>query len=221
MDRLTIERLCYRLSQVEALKWGQALPAAAEEFGITTPERQAMWLANLCHESEGLTRLVEDMTYSAKRLAQVWPSRYAVNPNSIDRQPNAKALELDRRPDAIANDVYANRMGNGPPESGDGWRFRGHYPPQLTGRDNYTQCWIAIGIPDLEDTDALLDDVPAMARVSGWFWSRNNLNAMADNGDFRGVSQVWNMGHTGTRDPIGWIDRVTWHKRVLEALGVV
>ncbi|MCC6530929.1 MAG: glycoside hydrolase family 19 protein [Burkholderiales bacterium] len=215
MDRLTIEQLCYRLPQANAVAWAGALAVAADEFGIREPRAQAMWLANLCHESAGLTRLTEDMCYTAKRLAQVWPARYAVDPRAIDRRPNALAHELAGRPDAIACDVYAGRMGNGPAEWGDGWRYRGRYPLMLTGRANYSRAHIALGIPDMDDPDALLGDIPGMARLCGWYWQAHYLDTYAEADDFPGLCRAWNGGD------IGIAERHTWHRRAREALGMV
>lgn len=222
MDASTVLRACPRLSVGGARDWAAALTAAAEEFGIKEVEHQAMWLAQLGHESAGFTRLEESLNYSPERLAQVWPNRYALDPRAIHLRPNALAHRLGHKPDVIANDVYANRMGNGEPASGDGWRFRGRYPPMLTGRDNYMACYLNTGVPDLEDPDALLGDIPGMARVCGWFWAHNRIGEYAAKRDFDGVCDLWNRGHKTDRqgDAIGFNDRVAWHKRWLDAFGI-
>ncbi|HCR1382557.1 TPA: glycoside hydrolase family 19 protein, partial [Pseudomonas aeruginosa] len=98
-----------------------ALNVAMERFGITAPVRGAAFLAQVGHESSQLTRLVENLNYSAQGLAATWPSRY----RGADGKPNALALNLARHPQAIANNTYASRNGNGDEASGDGWRFRG------------------------------------------------------------------------------------------------
>ncbi|MEG7018924.1 glycoside hydrolase family 19 protein, partial [Pseudomonas aeruginosa] len=81
----------------------------------------AAFLAQIGHESGQLTRLVENLNYSARGLAATWPSRY----RGADGQPNALAQRLARNPRAIANNAYASRNGNGDEASGDGWRYRG------------------------------------------------------------------------------------------------
>lgn len=210
----TLIRLCTRMPQAQADTWGHALALAAQEFGVAPDDAQAMWLANLCHESGCFTRLEENLNYSAKRLAQVWPHRYAVDPKAIDRQPNELAHRLAFKPDALANDVYANRMGNGEPASGDGWRYRGRYPVQLTGRDNYTRCGQGTGLDMLDDPDRWLTDIRAMARISAWFWWSRDLNRYAAEGDFGAVVKAWNGG------TIGLEDRIAWHKRAMDALGI-
>lgn len=212
--------LCTRLPTDIAAQWIDPLAAAADEFGILSAAHQAMWLATLCHESTGFTRLTEDMNYSSERLAQVWPHRYAIDVNARPLKPNAHALYIGGRPDVIASDVYANRMGNGPPQTRDGWKFRGRYPSMLTGRNNYTACNDEIGIPDLDKPDLLLRDLHGMARVAGWFWRHNNLGFVADSiGGFRAVSQVWNYGGLSMHDPIGWPDRMNWYRKACPVLG--
>lgn len=207
-------KLCPRMPRVHADAWAEALQAGAEEFRIDVEHGVPMWLANLCHESAAFTRLSENMNYSAKRLAQVWPTRYAVDPKAIDRQPNELAHRLAFKPEALANDVYARRMGNGEPASGDGWLFRGRYPVQLTGRENYTLCGYGTGLAMLADPDIHLLSIPAMGRISAWFWWHKQLNHFAEQGDFGAVVKAWNGGHIGIED------RIAWHKRAMDALGV-
>ncbi len=214
IDAAVMIRLCTTIQASDAAAWAGPLQAAAEEFHILEPHQQAMWLANCCHESSGFKRLVENMNYSAERLAQVWPNRYATDPRAIHKRPNELAHRIGGKPDCVANDVYARRLGNGEPSTGDGWKFRGHYPVQLTGRYNYTKCGEYTGLDMLADPDVHLNDLPAMSRISAWFWWDKGLNQYADQGDFGGVVKVWNGGH------IGLEDRIAWHKRAMEALGI-
>lgn len=207
-------KLCPRMPRERADAWAEALQAGADEFKVDAEHGVPMWLANLCHESASFSRLDENLNYSAKRLAQVWPSRYAVDPKAIDRQPNELAHRLAFKPEALANDVYARRMGNGEPSTGDGWRFRGRYPVQLTGRENYTLCGYGTGLDMLTDPDVHLLSLPAMGRISAWFWWNKGLNDEARQGDFGAVVKTWNGGH------IGLEDRIAWHKRALDALGI-
>lgn len=110
---------------------------------IDTPARRAAFLAQVGHESSQLTRLVENLNYSAQGLAATWPGRYL----GPDGQPNALALRLARNPQAIADNTYATRNGNGDEASGDGWRFRGRGLLQITGRANYRLVGEALGEP--------------------------------------------------------------------------
>ena len=108
-------------------QWAVAFDDAIEFFDVRRDDR-AMLLAQVGHESQDLNTLEENLSYSARRLMQVWPSRF----------PNDRiASQYAHNPEALANNVYGGRMGND--KDGDGWLFRGRGPIQLTGRYNYTR----------------------------------------------------------------------------------
>ena len=151
-----------------------ALDAAMRRFEIATPARMAAFCAQLAHESGQLQRWTENLSYRWERLRQVFPKYFP---------SDAEARPFDRKPERIANRVYANRMGNGPEASGDGWRYRGRGPIQLTGRDNYRACGQGIGVDLIADPDLLVTPEPGCL-AAAWFWARNGLNALADAGDF-------------------------------------
>ncbi|USN16411.1 lysozyme [Luteibacter phage vB_LflM-Pluto] len=162
--------------------WLAPIQAACERFSINTPNRVAAFLANVGVESAGLTRLAENLNYGADRLAAVWPGRFAVDPKVKVKEPNAFARSIAGKPEAIANIVYANRLGNGNADSGDGFRYRGRGPIQLTGRANYEACGDAIGIDLLANPEALVGP-EAGALSAAWFFYRNGCNALADAGN--------------------------------------
>lgn len=168
------------------------LTPAMSRFSITTPARQSTFLAQCAHESAGFSRFAENLNYSAAGLAATWPGRF----RGADGQPNALALAYQRRPAVIANHVYANRMGNGDEESGDGWRFRGRGLLQITGRGMYQRCGDALGLPLLEQPDLLLQPEQAVLSAA-WFWQSNGLNALADAGDFEAITRRINGGLNG------------------------
>ena len=114
-------------------------------FGIDTPKKAAHFLAQTSHESGGFKIAIENMNYSAKRLMEVFKSRFPTL---------EKAQQFAGNPQKIGNFVYASRMGNGPPASGDGFRFRGRGIIQMTGRDMYKKVGEIVGI-DLEDNPGL------------------------------------------------------------------
>ena len=120
----------------EAALFYGPLMLAADRFDIDTELRVAAFLAQLSHESSRFTRVVENLNYSADRLAKVWPSRFA----DMTGQPTATAKRIARRPEDIANVTYAGRMGNGSAGSGDGWKYRGRGLIQITGREMYQLC---------------------------------------------------------------------------------
>jgi len=210
-----------------AERWLEGVRGACLEFGINTPQRIAGFLSQCAHESAGFTMLEEDLRYRAVTMATVWPTRFAEQEPDPKRPgktrakkgadgrniPNKFALALERKPEMIANAVYSNRMGNGPVESGEGWKYRGRGLKQLTGRDNYTRCAQALKLPLVETPDLLLTPGPA-ARSAAWFWSTNGCNAFADRGDLEGLTRRINGGL------IGFDDRRKRHLAVVAAMGV-
>lgn len=181
--RLTPEDLvaAVRCSRETAELWAPLLSGAAVHHGILSTKSVAAWLATIAHESAGLTRFEENLNYSASRLVEMWPHRFGVG-GPLDPE------EYARQPEKIANYVYddANRaepykLGN--TEPGDGWRFRGRGPIQITGRTNYTRCGRAIGVSlDRWPEDMLKPPIGAMA--AGWFWVDRGLNRIADYASF-------------------------------------
>lgn len=203
------------------------LNAAMAEFDINTPARQAAFLAQVGHESAQLSTAEENLFYSADGLANTWPARYGrkVQGNYVLSQkkrilPNELALALQRKPEAIANNVYANRMGNGPEESGDGWRHRGAGWIQLTGKENQLAAALYFDIP-LEKIGDWLRTPEGAARSAAWFWKVNGCNAYADRGDFDGVSDLVNRGRKTARigDAIGYADRLALYNKAREVMG--
>ena len=198
------------ISQLQAAKiknpekWLDAVEATCQEFEINTPERIASFLAQTSHESGGYTMLSENLNYKAATLAACWPNRFAElgpdkKPKKDDKGkliPTAVANSIAGKPELIANLVYSSRMGNGPAESGEGWKYRGRGLKQLTGKDNYTRCGNALGVDLVSNPDLLLEPLYA-ARSAGWFWKANNLSAFADAGDIKGMTKKINGGFIG------------------------
>jgi putative chitinase len=184
-------------------KWFEAVVRTCEEFEINTPQRIAGFLAQTSHESGGYTMLSENLNYKAATLAACWPNRFAVL--GADKKPikengklvpTAVANSIAGKPEFIANLVYSSRMGNGPAESGEGWKFRGRGLKQLTGKDNYARCGHALGLDLVSNPDLLLEPINA-ARSAGWFWKANSLSTFADAGDIKGMTKKINGGYIG------------------------
>lgn len=188
----------------DADRWTDALNAALTRWQIDTPQRVAMFLAQVAHESGGFRTLVESLHYSATRLLQVWPSRFTPT--------DAAAMAFDER--AIAERAYGGRLGNGPEGSGDGYNYRGRGLIQLTGRDNYTRCGAALGL-DLVGHPEVLEQPEYAAQSAGWFWAGRGCNELADAGDYLGITRRINGGTNGQAD------RETWLATVRAVLGVV
>lgn len=182
--------------------WVDALNEAMDRFAITTADRQAAFLAQVAHECgvSALTikvRLVENLNYSAQGLRATWPSRFP----SMDL-----AAHYARKPELIANRVYAGRYGNGDEASGDGWRFRGRGLIQLTFRDNYVWMGELLGM-DLRAHPDLLEQPFNAALSAAAFWEARGCNELADDlpaddddADYRRITKVINGGYHGLRD---------------------
>ena len=158
-------------------QWVKPAQDACYRWGIDTFREVASFFANISVESAGLTRLEENLNYSARRMAEVWPGRYAIGGKAANG-PNALAHSLAHNPEKLANNVYANRMGNGPPASGDGWRHRGAGPKQTTGKKNQQAFADAAGIP-LADVPAYIRTPEGGMMAAGYYWKANNLDAKA------------------------------------------
>jgi putative chitinase len=171
--------------------WAQCLQVACDQFAISSPKALAAFLANVGVESNSLNQFTEDLNYSAQGLANTWPARFAVDPEADGKVPNAAATAIARMPQKIANDVYSNRLGNGPIGSGDGWAYRGRGPIQITGRANYQSCGAAIGVDLIGNPNALL--MPEAGALSAaWFYASRGCVALAEAGDFAGVVRAIN-----------------------------
>lgn len=206
-----------------AQAWAEPISLAVDRFGLAASlERLAMFLAQIGHESGSFSALVENLNYGAAGLAATWRSRYAekdaagnyVRDADGKYKPNALALSLARNPEKIANNCYANRMGNGSVSSGDGWAFRGRGLIQLTGKERYIACGRGIG-SDLAAQPHLLEGPKHAALSAGWYWSQYGLNTPADKGDVKAVTKIINGGETGLAD------RVKRYERALKALKAV
>lgn len=159
-------------------------------FGITTPLRQAAFLAQIGHESGSLNFIQENLNYSSERLVVIF-KKYFPTP--------ALADIYARNPERIANRVYANRGGNGNEASGDGWRFRGAGLIQLTFKDNQSRCAEYFNIP-LSEIGDWLRTVDGACRSAAWFWKINGLNELADKEDFLTITKRINGGINGLDD---------------------
>jgi len=176
--------------------WADAMAEVFPTYEINTPHRVAAFLAQCGHESGGWTVFEENLNYSAQGLNNTFKKYF---PTLESATPYA------RKPEMIANKIYANRMGNGAPESGDGYRYRGRGPIQLTGKANYT----SFAKDMFDDWENLLDNPDwvtydkSFALMSAiWFWNTNKLNVQADNGDIKLMTKKINGGYIGLEDRI-------------------
>ena len=170
------------------------IPSVQSQFGINTTLRLAHFLAQAGHESGGFRLTQENLNYGAKGLVGLFGKYFT--PTS--------AAEYERKPEKIANVIYANRMGNGSTISGDGWKYHGRGYIQLTGKDNYTAFGKSIGVDICANPD-LVATTYALASAA-WFWSKNKLNEIADGGSsVEVVTKITKRVNGGT---IGLQDRI-------------
>jgi putative chitinase len=193
-----------------ATEWLAPIEDACERFEINTPMRAAAFLAQIGHESAGLSALVEDLSYSAAGLLSTFPGHFT----------EAEAQQYARQPERIANRVYAGRNGNGDEASGDGWLYRGRACLQITGRGNYEPCATGIELGLIAHPE-LLEQPTDAALASGWWWANRGLNALADAGQFLQISKVINLGSaTAKGTPNGYPHRLALYGAAKKALSI-
>ena len=187
--------------------WYDALSKLLPDYEINTPQRIAAFLAQCSHESAGFTALKENLNYKPETLMKLFGSHF---PGGM-----AEAQQYCSRPnkqEAIANRIYADRMGNGNEASGDGFRYCGRGLIQLTGKTNYE--WFAASL-QISPTDAAeyLQTFEGAAQSACWFWESNNLNQYADAGDILTMTKKINGGTFGLEE------RTAHYKQALQILG--
>ena len=144
-----LAKIVIGIKPVLAQQVAAAMNEIAPLYALNRADVFHEYIAECAHESQNFTRFVENLNYSAQGLADTWPTRYAVDKKAKPKVPNALALKLQRKPEAIANNCYANRMGNGNEASGDGWRYRGSGLLQMTGADMFKLYAKYKGIADV------------------------------------------------------------------------
>lgn len=197
-----------------------AAPALAQAMAlheIDAPLRMAHFLAQCAHESELFQRTVESLNYEAEVLVTLWPNRFYLPPAEPKGRENAlefgRTAEHEAQQIKIALIVYSGRMGNGPPETVDGWKFRGRGYLQLTGRDAYTRFNAAEPSVLCVTYPELLQDPDGAAKSAAWFWQTRGCNTAADFDSVAAVTKIINGGMTGLQD------RVELTQRARAAIG--
>lgn len=192
------------LSNPQAGEWHQMMCKVLPKYDITSLERVAGFIAQCGHESRDFSVLTENLNYSASALNTIFPKYFV--------RAGKPAADYHRQPQAIANVIYASRMGNGTPSTGDGWRYRGGGILQLTGYNNYAAFGASIGISAEEATDYVRTKEGALESAC-WFWKENDLNRYCDNLDIVGMSKRINGGSHGLDD------RKVRYLRAMDLLG--
>jgi len=169
--------------------WLSPLNDALGLYEIDTEVRTAYFLAQVAHESASFTRLEENLNYSPGGLLATWPTHFSPE----------LAIEVAHDPVRIGNIAYANRMGNGDIDSGDGYRYRGRGLIQITGRNGYRRVSGGLGVNVEEDPDKLTEPLYACLSAA-WFWRQNRCNEYADAGLFSACTRAINGGLEGEAD---------------------
>lgn len=190
-------------------KFAQPLQLAMMRYNINNPKRIRAFLAQIGHESRQLSAVVENLNYSAKGLRATFGKYF---------KTDAEAEKYARKPEEIANIVYANRLGNGDTKSGDGWRYRGRGLIQITGKSNYNEASkkmyaLPLGV-DFVDEPELLATPDYAAQSAAWWWENAGLNAVADGlggaNDtevFKQITKRINSGYNGLDDRLAIYER--------------
>jgi putative chitinase len=182
-------------------KWEIPLNQTFIKYDINNAKQQAAFIGQCAHESGNFKILQENLNYSAEGLMKTWPSRFPTK---------EIADQYARQPAKIAGKVYNGRLGNTSEEEASKYLGRGLI--QLTGKDNYERCGLAIGADLLSDPNLLLD--PRYAALSaGWFWNKHGLNELADAQEHGMITKRINGG------TIGLDDRIAKTTKALSVLG--
>ena len=185
--------------------WVDAMNEVFPKYEINTPERIASFIAQCGHESGGWRVFSENLNYSAKALNAIFGKYF--------QRAARDAEPYHRQPEMIANVVYANRMDNGDTDSGDGWKYRGRGPIQLTGKANYSSFAEDMDVDVVDNPDMVSEDKEVALMSAIWYWNKNGLNRYADSGDIKTMTKRINGGY------IGLEDRIHHWKEALHMLG--
>ncbi len=186
--------------------WHKALEQLLPDYDINTPKRIAAFVAQCAHESAEFTVIQENLNYKASALRRLFPKYFPTD--ELAEQYASKP----NKQQAIANRIYANRMGNGDESSGDGFAFRGRGLIQLTGKTNVTNFADSISITP-EEAIEYLETFEGAAQSACFFWEQAKLNEFADKGDILTLTKRINGG------TIGLEDRKKHYEHALHVLG--
>lgn len=187
--------------------WHEAISIILPDYEIHTPLRVAAFLAQCAHESGNFKFIKENLNYRWETLRKLFPKYFPTD--ELAKQ----YANMPNKQEAIANRIYGGRMGNGPEESGDGYRYCGRGLIQLTGKDNYTRYAQSLEI-SVEEASEHLTTFEGCVQSACWFWEANNLNQWADKRDMITLTKRINGG------TIGLEDRIKHYNHACHALGI-
>lgn len=193
---MTTDELLVKASSFINAKYYSYFAKYCDKYNINTPLRLAHFLSQVNHESGDMKYIEENLNYSAKRLLQVFPKYF---------KTLQEAKKYEYKPEKIANKIYANRMGNGE-ASGDGWRYRGRGPIQLTGKNNYILFANWVKNKDIiNNPDLILKDNDLLVLTAFFYWDYRKINnIIIDNANqyeiCKKVTRAINGGYNGLDD---------------------
>jgi putative chitinase len=177
-----------------------------DKYGVNTPLRLAHFWGQLEHES-GIKPIQENLNYSYEGLLNYFKSDFDTNKDKVLSQTEKKVAELlARKPEQIANFIYANQNGNGGVNSGDGWKYRGRFYIQITGKENYKKLQEDTGIDFLDNPDKHLNEVDSLISAL-WYWKTRSLNKLADLDDVKGVTKKINGGYNHLAERVQLVNK--------------
>lgn len=177
-----------------AARWYPYIDAAMKEYGITAPLDQAMFIAQMGHESTRYTRLVENLNYAAENLVPTF-GKHRITAQQASALGRTATQTANQK--AIANLVYGGEWGKdnlGNQVSGDGWKYRGRGLKQITGLSNYRSCGLALKL-DLVIQPELLEQDEYAALSAAWFYV--SRGCLRHSGDLERVTLLINGGRNG------------------------
>jgi putative chitinase len=171
-------------------------------------------MGQIAHESGLYKNARENLNYSEAGLLNIFKKYYTP----------ALAKKHARQPSLIGNHVYANRMGNGDEASGDGYKYRGIFGLQLTGKSNIQAFIKYLGLPLDTDPDSLLSDSKNYFLAGKYWFYENNVDAICTSTStdcITRVSRKVNLGTTNTTAiPNGLDDRKKQTLTMFRAVGL-
>lgn len=211
-------------SNTVASVWADPLWAAMMQFGIASPQRAAMFIAQVGHECGNFALLTESLNYSVEGLIATF-SRQRISDADARSLGRTEGRQADQM--GIANRVYGGDWGLknlGNREPGDGFKYRGRGAIQTTGRANYIAARDGLRkimgdrVPDFEVDPDLLTQPEWASYAAAFYWDSKKLNPYADVNDLKGVSGIINTGKAST--PItainGYQDRLIRYQKAMK-----
>lgn len=196
---ITIDKLqkIFPATKKEQLeKFVAPLNNAFDKHKISNPMGIRVFIAQVGHESAGFNSMSENLNYSEQGLLKIFKKYFNAT----------TAKQYARKPEAIANKVYANRMGNGNEASGDGWKYRGAGLIQLTGKFNHSEFAKSIGM-ELDKASEYARTPEGAVESAIWFFYQNNLWPLANVGGVTATTKKINGGTIGLEDRINLFNK--------------